>query len=143
MEALDTLVKQGKVRYVGCSNYSGWHIMKALGVAERAQLPALRQPADPLHAPCARGRVRTGADRARPGPRHPRLVADRGRAAVGQVPPRQPAPRARATPAVHAEPPVYDWEKLYDIIEVVIEVGDEHGVSGAQVALAGCCSGRA
>ncbi|MEK1900854.1 MAG: aldo/keto reductase, partial [Rhizobium sp.] len=33
MEALDTLIKQGKVRYVGCSNYSGWHIMKALGVA--------------------------------------------------------------------------------------------------------------
>ena len=33
MEALDTLVKQGKVRYIGCSNYSGWHIMKALGVA--------------------------------------------------------------------------------------------------------------
>ncbi|WP_313760723.1 aldo/keto reductase, partial [Rhizobium sp.] len=28
LEALDTLVKQGKVRYVGCSNFSGWHIMK-------------------------------------------------------------------------------------------------------------------
>src|SRR6185503_4164126 len=36
MEALDTLLKQGKVRYIGCSNYSGWHIMKALGIAERA-----------------------------------------------------------------------------------------------------------
>ncbi len=33
MEALDTLIRQGKVRYVGCSNYSGWHIMKALGIA--------------------------------------------------------------------------------------------------------------
>lgn len=31
MEALDTLVKQGKIRYIGCSNFSGWHIMKALG----------------------------------------------------------------------------------------------------------------
>ena len=28
-------MKQGKVRYVGCSNFSGWHIMKALGVAEK------------------------------------------------------------------------------------------------------------
>lgn len=35
MEALDLLVRQGKVRYVGCSNFSGWHIMKALGVSER------------------------------------------------------------------------------------------------------------
>ncbi len=33
MEALDTLVRQGKVRYIGCSNYSGWHIMKALGIS--------------------------------------------------------------------------------------------------------------
>jgi len=33
MEALDTLVRQGKVRYIGCSNFSGWHIMKALGVS--------------------------------------------------------------------------------------------------------------
>jgi aryl-alcohol dehydrogenase-like predicted oxidoreductase len=35
MEALDTLVKQGKVRYIGCSNFSGWHIMKALMAADR------------------------------------------------------------------------------------------------------------
>ena len=33
MEALDRLIQQGKVRYIGCSNYSGWHIMKAMGVA--------------------------------------------------------------------------------------------------------------
>jgi aryl-alcohol dehydrogenase-like predicted oxidoreductase len=35
LAALDTLVSQGKVRYVGCSNFSGWHIMKALGISER------------------------------------------------------------------------------------------------------------
>ncbi|MCR4283154.1 MAG: aldo/keto reductase, partial [Bauldia sp.] len=34
MEALDRLVQDGKVRYVGCSNYSGWHVMKALAVAK-------------------------------------------------------------------------------------------------------------
>src|SRR5919199_1844935 len=33
--AFDSLVQSGKVRYVGCSNYTGWQIMKALGVAER------------------------------------------------------------------------------------------------------------
>src|ERR671922_2578532 len=35
MEALDTLVRSGKVRYVGCSNYAGWQVMKALATADR------------------------------------------------------------------------------------------------------------
>jgi aryl-alcohol dehydrogenase-like predicted oxidoreductase len=35
MEALDSLVRAGKVRYIGCSNYSGWHMMKAMEVARR------------------------------------------------------------------------------------------------------------
>jgi aryl-alcohol dehydrogenase-like predicted oxidoreductase len=28
LSALDTLRRQGKIRYIGCSNYSSWHIMK-------------------------------------------------------------------------------------------------------------------
>ena len=36
MAALDTLVRDGKVRYVGCSNYAGWHVMKSLAAADRA-----------------------------------------------------------------------------------------------------------
>ncbi len=97
LEALDTLVTQGKVRYVGCSNYSGWHLMKALGDLARPRLPALRLPADPLHAAGPRGRVRARADRRRPGRRHPRLEPARRRSAVGQVPPRPGrARRARA-----------------------------------------------
>lgn len=35
VRALDDLVRAGKVRYVGCSNFSGWHLMKSLSVAER------------------------------------------------------------------------------------------------------------
>jgi aryl-alcohol dehydrogenase-like predicted oxidoreductase len=31
LEALDTLVRAGKVRYVGCSNYTGWQLLKASG----------------------------------------------------------------------------------------------------------------
>jgi aryl-alcohol dehydrogenase-like predicted oxidoreductase len=34
------------------------------------------------------------------------------------------------------EPPVHDQEKLYDIVEVLVEVGEAHGVSAARVALA-------
>jgi len=35
MSTLDILVKSGKVRYIGCSNFSGWHLMKSLNVSER------------------------------------------------------------------------------------------------------------
>jgi aryl-alcohol dehydrogenase-like predicted oxidoreductase len=35
LSALDDLVKAGKVRYIGCSNFSGWHLMKSLAVSER------------------------------------------------------------------------------------------------------------
>jgi len=34
LRALDTLVQQGKVRYVGCSNWQAWKIAKALGICE-------------------------------------------------------------------------------------------------------------
>lgn len=37
VEALDTLVRAGDVRYVGVSNWAAWQIMKALGIAERRQ----------------------------------------------------------------------------------------------------------
>ncbi|MBC7659874.1 MAG: aldo/keto reductase [Chitinophagaceae bacterium] len=35
LKALDHLVAAGKIRYIGCSNFSGWHLMKALSVSER------------------------------------------------------------------------------------------------------------
>jgi aryl-alcohol dehydrogenase-like predicted oxidoreductase len=35
LRAFDDLVTQGKVRYIGCSNHSAWHVMKALGVSDR------------------------------------------------------------------------------------------------------------
>ena len=38
LRALDDLVRQGKVRYVGCSNYAAWQLAQALGISERAGL---------------------------------------------------------------------------------------------------------
>jgi aryl-alcohol dehydrogenase-like predicted oxidoreductase len=35
LSALDDLVRAGKIRYLGVSNFSGWHLMKSLGVADR------------------------------------------------------------------------------------------------------------
>lgn len=35
LAALDHLIQSGKVRYIGCSNFSGWHLMKSLAVSEK------------------------------------------------------------------------------------------------------------
>lgn len=135
MEALDTLVRHGHVRYIGCSNYSGWHIMKALAAAGARQGERFvsQQIHYTLHSreaeyelvpitldqglgilvwsPLAGGLL-SGKYRRMGGP-------DGGRHVGG-----------------FKEPPVPDWERLYDIVDVIMEIADAHGVSGAQVALA-------
>ena len=35
LSTLDGLVRAGKIRYLGCSNFSGWHVMKSLAIAEK------------------------------------------------------------------------------------------------------------
>jgi aryl-alcohol dehydrogenase-like predicted oxidoreductase len=35
LSALDDMVRSGKVRYIGCSNFSGWHLMKSLALSEK------------------------------------------------------------------------------------------------------------
>jgi aryl-alcohol dehydrogenase-like predicted oxidoreductase len=39
LSTLETLVRSGKVRYIGCSNYSGWHLMKSLAASDRLMSP--------------------------------------------------------------------------------------------------------
>ncbi len=35
LSALENLVESGKVRYIGCSNFSGWHLMKSLNLSDK------------------------------------------------------------------------------------------------------------
>jgi aryl-alcohol dehydrogenase-like predicted oxidoreductase len=35
LDTLNTLIRAGKLRYIGCSNFSGWHLMKSLAVSDR------------------------------------------------------------------------------------------------------------
>ena len=136
MEALDTLIRQGKVRYVGASNYSGWHLMKALGVSEKHNYQRFvsQQIHYTLHAREAEYElVPVTLDQGLGilvwSPLAGGLLSGKFRRGVN-------APDGARHTGGHAEPPVYDWEKLYDIIDVVVSVAEEHGVSGAQVALA-------
>ena len=138
--ALHTLVEQGKVRYVGVSNYSGWHLLKALGVSERLRLPrfAAEQiyyslqardaenellPAasdqglgvlvwSPLAGGLLSGKYSRGRDGAVKGPKGSRQLTD------------------------WSEPPIDFPDRLFDTIAVLNRIAAAHKVSGAQVALA-------
>jgi aryl-alcohol dehydrogenase-like predicted oxidoreductase len=136
LEALDTLVRSGKVRYVGCSNYAGRQLMKALATseshgyqrfvsqqihytlqareAEYELLPiALEEGVDVLvWSPLAGGLLSGKYRRGEEGPEGSRQVGD------------------------WDEPPVRDEDALYDIVDALVEIGEAHDVSAAQVALA-------
>jgi aryl-alcohol dehydrogenase-like predicted oxidoreductase len=135
LTALDDLVRSGKVRYVGASNYAAWQLMKALGTAGRLGLPQFvsQQIYYSLQAREAEYELIP-------------LAVDQGLGILVWSPlaggllsgkyrrNSQPASGRQLTD--WDEPPVYDREGLYDIVEVLISVGERHGVSAAQVALA-------
>jgi aryl-alcohol dehydrogenase-like predicted oxidoreductase len=136
LQALDLLVSSGKVRYLGASNYTAWQLMKALGTAERAGLPrfASQQIYYSLQAREAEYELIP-------------LAIDQGLGVLvwsplaggllsGKYRRDREAPAGSRQLTDWGEPPVYDQERLYDIIEVLVGIGAEHGVSAAQVALA-------
>jgi aryl-alcohol dehydrogenase-like predicted oxidoreductase len=136
LQALDDLVHAGKVRYVGCSNYAGWQLMKALGIAEQRELPRFvsQQVHYTLQAREAEyelvpASIDQGLGILVWSPLAAGLLS--GKYRRGQA-----APEQSRLLAGWDEPPVRDQEKLYDIVEVIIEVAKDRGASPAQVALA-------
>ena len=138
MEALDRLIQQGKVRYIGCSNYSGWHIMKALGVARMDG----RQPfvSQQIHYTL---QAREAEYELVP------ISIDQGLGILVWSPlaggllsgkfrrdNREGPEGSRHFGRKWVEPPIYDEDKLYDIIDVLLDVAKAHNCSAARVALA-------
>ncbi|GAA4577205.1 aldo/keto reductase [Planotetraspora kaengkrachanensis] len=137
LRALDDAVRQGKIRYVGCSNFAAWQVAKALGVSALRDLPAfvsvqayyslvgreLEHELLPVieeerlglmvWAPLAGGWL-SGK-------------FDRGGASD---------PTSRQAQAGRAEFPRIDRERAYDVIDVLKAVAARHEVSAARVALA-------
>ena len=133
MRAYDDLVRQGKIRYAGCSNHSAWQVMKALAVSERFGLTryvcqqvnynliardveheiiplALDQQVgvmawSPLHAGLLTGKFRRGE---RPG------VSRLNELDV---------------------PGTVDFDRVYRIVDVLTEIAGARQVTPAQVAL--------
>jgi aryl-alcohol dehydrogenase-like predicted oxidoreductase len=136
LDALDTLVHAGKVRYVGCSNYSAWHLMKALGVAERRGFE--RFVSQQIHYTL---QAREAEYELVP------AALDQGLGILvwsplaggllsGKYRRDQEAPAGSRHLSEWDEPPVHDQERLHDIVDALVEIGETLGVSAAQVALA-------
>jgi aryl-alcohol dehydrogenase-like predicted oxidoreductase len=136
LRALDDLQRSGKVRYVGCSNFAGWQVMKALGIAKRERLASFvsqqvylslqERSAEYEIVPSA---IDQGLGLLIWSPLAGGLLS--GKYRRGQQP-----PEGARHFGEWDEPPVYDEDKLWDTVDTLIEVAREHGVSAAQVALA-------
>ena len=134
--ALEDLVHAGKVRYVGCSNFAGWQVMKALGVAERRLLPRFvsQQVYLSLQERSAEYEIVPSAIDQGLGLLIWSPLA--GGLLSGKYRRDQPPPPGSRHAGQWSEPPVYDEDRLYDTVEVLLEIAADHGVSAAQVALA-------
>ena len=136
LAALDHLLSSGKVRYVGCSNFAGWQVMKALGIADRAGLPRFvsQQVYLSLQAREAEYEIVPSAIDQGLGLLIWSPLA--GGLLSGKYRRGQDAPPGSRGASEWTEPPIYDEDKLYDTIEAVVEIAEGRGVSPAQVALA-------
>lgn len=136
LEAMDTLVRSGKVRYIGVSNYSAWHLMKAIGVARENHYiqPISQQIHYTLQAREAEYELVPA-------------TLDQGLGVLvwsplaggllsGKYRRGQKDPEGSRRFAGWSEPPVHDTEKLYDIIDGLVAIAETRDVSAAQVALA-------
>ena len=138
LSALENLVQSGKVRYIACSNFSGWHLMKSLSVSERygwskyiAQqcyysllnrdfewelmpLGIDQKIGTIVWSPLASGMLSGKYRRNQPVPQNAR-VAQGG----------SPVPTDS----------IIDNERLYNIVEILEEIAEETGKTVAQVSL--------
>ena len=136
MAALDSLVASGKVRYIGVSNFCGWQLMKALGAADRAG--SARFVSQQIHYTLEAREaeyelVPISLDQGLGilvwSPLAGGLLS--GKYRRGQTP-----EEGGRDFAGWKEPPIRDEARLYDIIELLVKIGEEHGTSAAEVALA-------
>lgn len=132
---LDDLVRAGKIRYVGCSNFSGWHLMKSLAAADRYGLP--RYVAHQAYYSLV------GRDyEAELMP----LGLDQGVGAVvwsplgwgrltGRIRRGQPLPANSRLHVTAEQGPQVEENYLYDVVDVLLAVAEETGKAVPQVAL--------
>lgn len=136
LSALDSLVSSGKVRYIGSSNYTAWQLMKALWTSDRHGYESFvsEQIYYSLQARDAENELVP-------------IAIDQGLGVLvwsplaggllsGKYRRGQDAPVGTRRFQGWTEPPVNDEDRLYSTVDTLVEIGDDHGVSAAQVAIA-------
>jgi len=134
LRALETLAESGKVRYIGCSNWQAWRIMKALGISEHKNLAKL----DTLQAYYSIA----GRDLER---EIVPLLEDQkmgllvwsplaGGLLSGKYSRENQKPENSRRSAFDF--PIVDKERAWKILDVLIPIAKEHNVSPATVSLA-------
>ncbi len=132
---LDDFVRAGKIRYIGCSNFSGWHLMKSLAVSERYGLA--RYVAHQAYYSLV------GRDyewELMP------LALDQGVGAVvwsplgwgrltGKIRRNQPRPQVSRLPGTLDDAPPVPDEHLYNVVDAIDGVAKETGKSVPQIAI--------
>ncbi len=136
LEALSSLVQQGKIRYIGCSNFSGWHLMKSLSISKEKNLQ--RFVAQQIHYTLE---AREAEYELIP------ISIDQGVGIHVWSPlaggllsgkytrDKKPEGITRMSEG-WTEPPIRDEGRLWKIVDALIEIGKSHNVSAAQVAIA-------
>ncbi len=133
MRAFDDLVREGKVRYIGCSNFSAWHVMKSLGISERhglARYISQEVNYSLLARDVEHELIPMGLDQGLGvmawSPLHYGLLTGKFR--------RDARPSETRLNQLNA-PGTFDMEKVYNIVDVLTEISTQRGVTPAQAAL--------
>jgi len=132
LRALDDLVRDGKVRYIGCSNLPAWQLMKALAVSDGTGLERF-QCTQSYYSLVGRELESDVIP----------LIEDQGLGLLVWSPLAGGFLSGKFTRKTEGEgrrksfdfPPV-DKERGWDVVDVLLRVAKKHGVSGARVALA-------
>ncbi|WP_375261907.1 aldo/keto reductase [Palleronia sp.] len=136
LAAMDTLIEHGKVRYCGLSNFNGWQSMKAVATAD----------AIGTHRPVSQQIYYTPESREAEYELIP-FGRDQGLATsiwsplgqgllTGKLRRNQPLDENHRQGTGWPEPWINDKERLYDIIDLLVEIGEAHDASAARVTLA-------
>ncbi|RKR03512.1 aryl-alcohol dehydrogenase-like predicted oxidoreductase [Kushneria sinocarnis] len=136
LQTMDQLVRDGKVRYYGISNFSGWHLMKVMQTCERHGFikPVSQQIHYTPQARDAEYELMPAAGDQGLGTMIWSPLA--GGLLSGKYRRGQTNPDGTRFSQGWTEPPIRDEEQLYNVIDTLVKIGENHGVSAAQVTLA-------
>lgn len=135
LQTLDGFVRAGKIRYIGCSNFSGWHLMKSLAVSDRHGLAR-----HVVHQAYYSLIGRSFEWELMP------LGLDQGVGTLvwsplgwarltGKIRRGQPRPAVSRINAADVQGPVVDDEYLYRVVDAIDVIAKETGKSVPQIAI--------